>query len=160
MFLKNIIRRLIRLPRLDYVRILRITLVCGQRIFMTHYSYLGTIFVKACQDTFDRCPLTWIGNIMGSVIDLLVNQNGFSINIDIVTVMNSYISHVAVVPDQRALLRGLLESSLGRQALQVANPATLRQAVLEGLAGYRTSTGGYRLSNAFCYLVGSSPQTI
>ncbi|HEX6404515.1 MAG TPA: class I SAM-dependent methyltransferase [Pseudonocardiaceae bacterium] len=63
-------------------------------------------------------------------------------------------------PDQRALLRGLLESSLGRQALRVASPATVRRAVLEGLAGYRTSTGGYRLDNTFRYLVGSSPQTM
>jgi SAM-dependent methyltransferase len=63
-------------------------------------------------------------------------------------------------PDQHALLRGLLESSLGRQALRVASPATVRRAVLEGLAGYRTSTGGYRLDNTFRYLVGSSPQTM
>jgi SAM-dependent methyltransferase len=63
-------------------------------------------------------------------------------------------------PNEQALLRGLLGSGLGRQALRVASPATVRRAVLEGLAGYRTSTGGYRLDNTFRYLIGSSPQTI
>ncbi|MBV8992460.1 MAG: hypothetical protein JO287_01880, partial [Pseudonocardiales bacterium] len=63
-------------------------------------------------------------------------------------------------PDEDALLRDLLGSGLGRQALRVASPATVRRAVLEGLAGYRTSTGGYRLDNTFRYLVGSSLQTI
>lgn len=58
-------------------------------------------------------------------------------------------------PDEDALLRGLLGSGLGRQALHVASSATVRRAVLKGLAGYRTSSGGYRLDNTFRYLVGS-----
>jgi SAM-dependent methyltransferase len=62
-------------------------------------------------------------------------------------------------PDSDALLRDLLGSSLGRRALRVASPATVRRAVLEGLADYRTPSGGYRLDNTFRYLVGSSPQT-
>jgi SAM-dependent methyltransferase len=62
-------------------------------------------------------------------------------------------------PDADALLRGLLGSDLGRRALRVADPATVRRAVLKGLAGYRTPTGGYRLDNTFRYLIGSSPQT-
>lgn len=61
-------------------------------------------------------------------------------------------------PDEDALLRDLLGSGLGRRALRVASPATVRRAVLAGLAGYRTSTGGYRLDNSFRYLVGSAPQ--
>jgi SAM-dependent methyltransferase len=56
-------------------------------------------------------------------------------------------------PDEEALLRDLLGSGLGRRALRVASPATVRRAVLAGLAGYRTSTGGYRLDNTFRYLV-------
>ena len=63
-------------------------------------------------------------------------------------------------PDEHALLRDLLGSNLGRQALRVASPTAVRRAVLEGLAGYRTPTGGYRLDNTFRYLVGSSAQTI
>jgi SAM-dependent methyltransferase len=62
--------------------------------------------------------------------------------------------------NEHALLDGLLESGLGRQALRVASADAVRRAVLEGLAGYRTSTGGYRLDNTFRYLVGSSAQTI
>lgn len=62
-------------------------------------------------------------------------------------------------PDEDTLLRDLLGSGLGRRALRVASSATVRRAVLEGLAGYRTSSGGYRLDNTFRYLVGSSPQT-
>ncbi|HZS20198.1 MAG TPA: class I SAM-dependent methyltransferase [Pseudonocardiaceae bacterium] len=61
-------------------------------------------------------------------------------------------------PNEHALLRGLLGSGLGRRALGVASPGTVRRAVLEGLARYRTPTGGYRLDNSFRYLVGSSPQ--
>ncbi len=63
-------------------------------------------------------------------------------------------------PDEDTLLRGLLGSGLGRRALAVASPATVRRAVLEGLAGYRTPSGGYRLDNTFRYLVGSSPPTM
>lgn len=63
-------------------------------------------------------------------------------------------------PNEDALLGDLLESGLGRRALRVASPATVRQAVLEGLAGYRTSTGGYRLDNTFRYVVGSSSRHI
>src|SRR5918912_1102546 len=62
-------------------------------------------------------------------------------------------------PNEHALLDGLLESGLGRQALRVASADAVRRAVLEGLAGYRTSTGGYRLDKTFRYLVGSSAQT-
>ncbi|MGH4009535.1 MAG: class I SAM-dependent methyltransferase [Pseudonocardiaceae bacterium] len=62
-------------------------------------------------------------------------------------------------PDGDALLRDLLGSGLGRRALRVASPDTVRRAVLEGLAGYRTTSGGYRLDNTFCYLVGTSPRT-
>lgn len=62
--------------------------------------------------------------------------------------------------DEDALLGDLLGSGLGRQALSVASLATVRRAVLEGLAGYRTAGGGgYRLDNTFRYLVGSSPRT-
>jgi SAM-dependent methyltransferase len=63
-------------------------------------------------------------------------------------------------PNEHALLHGLLESGLGRQALRVASADAVRRAVLAGLAGYRTSTGGYRLDNTFRYLVGSSAHTI
>jgi SAM-dependent methyltransferase len=63
-------------------------------------------------------------------------------------------------PNEHALLYGLLESGLGRQALRVASADAVRRAVLEGLAGYRTSTGGYRLDNTFRYLVGSSAHPI
>jgi hypothetical protein len=63
-------------------------------------------------------------------------------------------------PNEHALLHGLLESGLGRQALRVASADAVRRAVLEGLAGYRTPTGGYRLDNTFRYLVGSSARTI
>lgn len=62
-------------------------------------------------------------------------------------------------PDGDALLCDLLDSGLGRRALRVASPATVRRAVLEGLAGYRTPSGGYRLDNTFRYLVASSPRT-
>lgn len=58
-------------------------------------------------------------------------------------------------PDDVALLDGLLGSALGRRALAVADRDTVRAAVLAGLAGYRTPTGGYRLDNTFRYLVGS-----
>ncbi|MGH3775333.1 MAG: class I SAM-dependent methyltransferase [Pseudonocardiaceae bacterium] len=60
-------------------------------------------------------------------------------------------------PDEDTLLSELLGSGLGRRALRVASPATVRRAVLGGLAGYRTPSGGYRLDNTFRYLVGSSP---
>lgn len=63
-------------------------------------------------------------------------------------------------PDEHALLHGLLGSGLGRRALRVASAEAVHRAVLDGLAGYGTSTGGYRLDNTFRYLVGSTPNTI
>jgi SAM-dependent methyltransferase len=63
-------------------------------------------------------------------------------------------------PDEHALLRDLLGSGLGRQALRAASPARVSQAVLEGFACYRTSAGGYRLDNTFRFLVGNSPHTM
>lgn len=62
-------------------------------------------------------------------------------------------------PDEDAVLGGVLGSGLGRRALGVASPATVRRAVLAGLAGYRTANGGYRLDNTFRYLVASQPRT-
>jgi hypothetical protein len=62
-------------------------------------------------------------------------------------------------PDEDTLLRDLLGSGLGRRALRAASPATVRRAVLSGLADYRTPSGGYRLDNTFRYLVGCAPQT-
>jgi SAM-dependent methyltransferase len=61
-------------------------------------------------------------------------------------------------PDEETLMRELFASGLGRRALRVADPAAVRRAVLEGLAGFRTSRGGYQLDNTFRYLVGSSSQ--
>lgn len=63
-------------------------------------------------------------------------------------------------PDEDSLLRDLLDSGLGRQAMRVASPAGVRRAVVAGLADYRTASGGYRLDNTFRYLVGNpSPAT-
>lgn len=59
-------------------------------------------------------------------------------------------------PDEESLLHDLLDSGLGRQAMRVASPATVRRAVVAGLADYRTASGGYRLDNTFRYLVGST----
>lgn len=64
-----------------------------------------------------------------------------------------------IYPDEDSVLRDLLESGLGRQALRVAGPSTVRRAVLTGLAGRRTAGGGYRLSNTFRYLVASPALT-
>ena len=62
-------------------------------------------------------------------------------------------------PDEETLMRDLFGSSLGRRALRVADPVAVRRAVLEGLAGYRTSRGGYQLDNTFRYLVASRSST-
>ena len=62
-------------------------------------------------------------------------------------------------PDEDSLLRDLLDSGLGRQAMRVASPATVRRAVVAGLPDYRTAGGGYRLDNTFRYLVGTPART-
>ncbi len=58
-------------------------------------------------------------------------------------------------PDADAVAHDVLGSGLGRRALRVATPATVRGALLAGLADYRTASGGYRLDNTFRYLVAS-----
>lgn len=55
--------------------------------------------------------------------------------------------------DEDELLGPLFESALGRSVGRRAGPVALRAAVLEGLAPYRTRSGGYRLLNLFRVLV-------
>jgi SAM-dependent methyltransferase len=55
--------------------------------------------------------------------------------------------------DEDELLGPLFESALGRAVGRRAGPVALRAAVLERLAPYRTSAGGYRLQNLFRVLV-------
>lgn len=55
--------------------------------------------------------------------------------------------------DEDELLGPLFESALGRTVGRRAGPVALRAAVLEGLAPYRTPSGGYRLLNLFRVLV-------
>jgi hypothetical protein len=52
-------------------------------------------------------------------------------------------------PDEDALFAPLLDTGIGRAAMNRAGPAAVRAAVLERLAGNRTPTGGYRLHNLF-----------
>jgi SAM-dependent methyltransferase len=57
-------------------------------------------------------------------------------------------------PDERALLAGLYAAEVGRRAVaEAGSRASVRKAVLAGLAEYRTVSGGYRLENTFQVLV-------
>jgi SAM-dependent methyltransferase len=55
--------------------------------------------------------------------------------------------------DEDELLGPLFASALGRAVGRRAGPVALREAVLERLAPYRTTAGGYRLENVFRVLV-------
>ncbi len=56
-------------------------------------------------------------------------------------------------PDEATLLRGLRSTGFAVKAIDIAGEEQVTEAVLEAVAPYRTSDGGYRLENTFGYLV-------
>jgi len=56
-------------------------------------------------------------------------------------------------PDEETALRGLLSSSVGVLAIDCAGEERTREATREFLAPHRLARGGYRLENAFRYLI-------
>lgn len=55
--------------------------------------------------------------------------------------------------DEETALRGLLSAGPAIRAMQVQGEAVVRRAILNALAPYETSSGGYHLSNSFRYMV-------
>lgn len=56
-------------------------------------------------------------------------------------------------PDEETLLRALKSIGFAVEAIDSAGEDTVTDAVLEAVAPYRTSDGGYRLENVFTYLI-------
>jgi SAM-dependent methyltransferase len=56
-------------------------------------------------------------------------------------------------PDAEAACRAMMQGSAGVRAVQHSGEARVRQAILEGLAAYRTKGDGYRLENRFRFLI-------
>ena len=56
-------------------------------------------------------------------------------------------------PDEDTLLRGLKSTGFAVKAIDTAGEEQVTETVLEAVARYRTSDGGYRLENVFGYLV-------
>lgn len=58
-----------------------------------------------------------------------------------------------VYPDEQTALRGLLASGPAMRAIQHKGEEMVRDAILDALVPFRTSSGGYRLSNGFRYVL-------
>lgn len=58
-----------------------------------------------------------------------------------------------VYPDIETALRGMLSAGPAERAIRASSFERAREAVAAAIESYRTETGGYRLSNAFRYLV-------
>ena len=56
-------------------------------------------------------------------------------------------------PDDDALVNSVLASAPGQLAARRGGAGAVRRLVLDGLASYRTTSGGYRLDNTFRYLL-------
>jgi SAM-dependent methyltransferase len=56
-------------------------------------------------------------------------------------------------PDDETALRGLLSSGPAIRAIEVKGEDVIRGAILNALAPYKTSSGGYHLSNSFRYMI-------
>jgi SAM-dependent methyltransferase len=56
-------------------------------------------------------------------------------------------------PDEAALLRGLMSTRFAVRAIDGSGEERVAAAILEAVAPYRTSDGGYRLENVFTYLI-------
>lgn len=59
-------------------------------------------------------------------------------------------------PDEDTLLRALKSTGFAVKAAESAGEEKVTEAVLEAVAPYRTSDGGYRLENVFTYLVANA----
>jgi hypothetical protein len=59
-------------------------------------------------------------------------------------------------PDEESVLRGLKSTGFAVRATESAGEQKVTDAVLEAVAPYRTSDGGYRLENVFTYLIASA----
>lgn len=56
-------------------------------------------------------------------------------------------------PDDETALRGLLSTGPAIRAMQVSAEDEIRRAILNALAPFKTSSGGYHLSNRFRYMI-------
>ncbi len=59
-------------------------------------------------------------------------------------------------PDDETALRGLLSSGPAIRAIQVKGEAVVGAAILNAIAPYKTSSGGYHLSNSFRYMIATT----
>lgn len=58
--------------------------------------------------------------------------------------------------DEKTALRGLLSSGPAIRAMQINGEEVVREAVLQVIARYKTSSGGYYLTNTFRYLIAAA----
>jgi hypothetical protein len=58
-----------------------------------------------------------------------------------------------VYPDEATALRGMLSAGPVGLAMRTSGEAPVRRAILDSIAPYRTSGGGYRLENKFRYVL-------
>lgn len=61
-------------------------------------------------------------------------------------------------PDDETLLRGLKSTGFAVKAIDSAGEQKVSDTILEAVAPYRTSDGGYRLENVFTYLVAQATE--
>jgi SAM-dependent methyltransferase len=59
-------------------------------------------------------------------------------------------------PDEDSVLRAMKSAGFAVEAIDTVGEERVTEAVLEAVAPYRTSAGGYRLENVFGYLVARS----
>jgi SAM-dependent methyltransferase len=59
-------------------------------------------------------------------------------------------------PDEQTALRGLLSSGPAIRAVQVKGEDEVRRAILNTLAQFKTSSGGYHLTNSFRYMIAAA----
>jgi SAM-dependent methyltransferase len=66
---------------------------------------------------------------------------------------------VVEYPDADAACRAMLQGSAGVRAVQHSGEERVREVILDGLAPYRTETGGYRLENRFRFLIAQTAES-
>jgi SAM-dependent methyltransferase len=66
---------------------------------------------------------------------------------------------VVEYPDAEAACRAMLQGSAGKRAVQHSGEARVREVLLDGLAAYRTETGGYRLENRYRFLIADTAES-
>jgi hypothetical protein len=112
----------------------------------------------------DQCEATAYVRSAGALVPQLDGHDAFALaapgalaalaaRAGLATAARRDVPCVWTFPDAPTLLRGLTSTRLAVAAMDAAGEDAVTRAILDAVAPFRTSGGGYRLENVFTYLI-------